>query len=146
MIPGKICKRLALIAVICFAVISCLGCFRIVGTYMIDVDLGKAGESFIADTNSNTLILILPVCGAQLLLLNRPQHWSRICAVVLAVLACLITAVVSPNRNILLYLMGGLIAYRSEPTWLGYVAIVLSILILSLQVILLISRKEPGVR
>ena len=144
MIPGVICKRLALIAVICFAVISCLGCFRIVGTYMIDADGFKAGESFVKEIKSNTWYLILPVCAVQLLLLNRPQRWCRICAVVLAALACLITAVVSPNRNILLYLMGGLIGYRSETTWLGYAAIILSILILGLQMILLINRNEPG--
>lgn len=137
------CKRLALMAVICFAVISCLGCFRTVGTYMVEIAGFEAGDSFIKETRSNSVGLILPMCAVQIVLLNARKRFGRIVAVVTALLACLVTILISPNRDIVVYLMSGLIGYRSETTCMGYVAIALSILILGIQIILLVKRDDP---
>lgn len=145
MIRRMSCKRLALMAVICFAVISCLGCFRTVGTYMVEIaglEL-EAGDSFIEETRSNSVGLILPLCAVQIVLLNARKRFGRIVAVVTALLACLVTILISPNRDIVVYLMSGLIGYRSETTCMGYVAIALSILILGIQIILLVKRDDP---
>ena len=136
-------KRLTLIAVICFAVVSCLGCYRIVGTAMVSNGELQAGESFVDGWKTNTWFLILPLCAAQMGLLSSQKRWTRILAVVIALLACLITVVISPNSDMRLIMLGGLIGYRSEAALPGYAAIFLSLLILGLQIILLIKREKP---
>ena len=139
------CQRAVLIAVICFAVVSCLNCCNIVGVYMIDVDLFRAGESFVKESKANSVGLILPLCVAQLGLQCIRKPWARIWSAVAALIACLVTIICTPLHNVHFYLMGGLIGYHPEMTLLWYIAVTLSVLILFLRIILLKDRAEMSV-
>lgn len=117
-----------------FTVISAFGCFAIVGRYMIDQDLFVAGDTFVEETKSNSLVLILICSILQVVALFSGKKGAQVVGLVASAGALLLSVIYVPLCNAGKQLMGGIVSYHCEITWLGYIAIALSFVILLLQI------------
>lgn len=134
--------RIVLILLIVgFTVVSAFGCFAIVGRYLIDQDLFVAGDTFVEETRPNSLILVLICSIIQVVTLLPSKRKAQVAGIVTAALSVILTAIYAPLCNASKQLMGGIVSYYCKITWLGYIAIVLSFVILLLHIYLL---KKQG--
>ncbi len=127
-------KIVLILLIVLFTVISAFGCFAIVGRYMIDQDLFIAGDTFVEETRSNSLVLILICSILQVVALFYGKRGAQVVGLVVSVGALLLSVIYVPLCNAGKQLMGGIISYHCEITWLGYIAITLSFVILLLQI------------
>lgn len=134
--------RIVLILLIVgFTVVSAFGCFAIVGRYLIDQDLIVAGDTFVEETKSNSLVAIVICSVIQVVALFSEKKGARVAGLVASTVAVLLTTIYAPLCNAGKQLMGGIISYHCEITWVGYIAIVLSFTILLLHIY---SLKKQG--
>lgn len=134
-------KIILISLIVAFTVISAFGCFAIVGRYLVDQDLFAAGDTFVEETRSNSIIVVLICAIVQITTLLSEKRGVQVAGIVASSVSLLLTVIYAPLCNASKQLMGGIISYYCEITWLGYVAIILSAAILLLHIY---SLKKQG--
>lgn len=130
-----------IITIAIFTMVSACGCFAIMGRYMINNDLSIAGETFVEEMRSNSFVFILVLSISQVCLLFTKKQWLRNTGIAMSIVALLSTIAYKPLCDLSKQIMGGIISYYCEITMLGYIAIVLSALVVILQIFTL---KKQG--
>lgn len=124
-----------IIAIAIFTMVSACGCFAIMGRYMVNNDLFVAGETFVEEMRSNSFVFILVLSVCQVFLLFTKKRWSRNIGIAMSIAALLSTIAYKPLCDLSKQIMGGIISYYCEITVWGYIAMVLSAVVVVLQII-----------
>lgn len=136
-------KILILVAILVYTALSAFGGFVIKGQHMLDDpgDLISAGDTFIESSRWNSFPITLLLSLAQICSLFSSKRAVGVFRVIAASISLAVTLLYKPLWEASAGIMGGLISYSCEITWLGYIAIVISFAIVILQIYTL---KKPG--
>lgn len=127
-------KLMLILLIVVFTVISALGCFEIVGRYIVDQDLYLAGDTFVDETRSNSFSVVLICSIIQVATLFSGKRIARVVGLLASAGALLLSVLYVPLCNASKQLIGGIVSYHCEITWLGYIAITFSLVILLFQI------------
>ncbi len=130
--------------IILFTIISCFGCFEIRRLYMVDFadEFYMAGDISIEDTRTNRILIIAILSILQIFFICMRKKGFSIASVVCSVFGLLVTSLYKPICDLSEQTYGGLSTLYCHITWIGYIAILLSVLNCLFQIISLVKRKS----